>query len=196
MTTYFLKISQNLSGLTWKLKTHLLFVVIAILDEVLLQGEVIVATGGQLLASHLVQGALDHVHQLLFLLLLAAQCIKVLRLAATKTEITKYIVIYVYYFAYHRLSLLDWMPLDVLLPLDIMLPLATGEPPFTCSIIFICFSWQSLTAPSSSWRRLRSQSTVRLSTVNVLDCNLPGISWMSVSSNWKSSGVVGEVLEI
>lgn len=51
----------------------------------------IIAPRGQLLAAHLIQGALDHVYQLLFLLLLAAQGIQVLGLPAIRGKIYKYI---------------------------------------------------------------------------------------------------------
>lgn len=61
---------------------------------------------------------------------------------------------------------------------------------------FDCFSWHSLTDVSSSVSRFRSQSMVKLSTVNVFGCNFPNVSLssMSVWSNWNTICVGGDVL--
>lgn len=53
--------------------------------------------------------------------------------------------------------------------------------PLLSVIIFVCFSWHSLTEFSKSLRRDRNQSTVRLSTVNEFGCSL--LPSVSLSSN-------------
>lgn len=58
----------------------------------------------------------------------------------------------------------------------------------------VCFSWASRIDVSSSCKRVRSQSTVKLSTVSTFGCSLPSESSIRVSSNWNAIGAAGDVL--
>lgn len=75
--------------------------------------------------------------------------------------------------------------------------LAAVEASASVAISLDCLSWHSLIDDSMSPSRLRSQSTVRLSTVSVLGCSLlPSESSLRVWSNWMRTGDGGEDLGI
>lgn len=68
-------------------------------------------------------------------------------------------------------------------------------PPAVGSVAsLVCLSCASRILASNSWRRDRSQSTVKLSTVRVLGCSLRLPSSISASSNWNTIGTAGDVL--
>lgn len=155
-----------------------------------------IITRWQFLTTHLIQGEFDHIQEFLLLFLLTTQSVQILWLATVRI---RWQWVFPNSFqemnlTYFWFSLDDCIPLLWMLPFEVIDPLATGDPPLTCSIIFICFSWQSLTNNSNSNCFVRSQSTVKLSTARVLDCSLPGISLIRDSSNWNTTGVVGDVL--